>query len=174
MLIAEIIWKLKSKIVDVETAFLHGDFEENIYMDCPKGLNHDDSECLLFLKTICGLVQSARQFFNKLVACLKSIGFKGGYADPCLMTQKSNLGICYIALYVEKCYCFGHEAAIDDTIKKIIASGFKVKVENSLADYLSCNILFNKDKTKAWLGQPHLIKNLENKFGDTVMSLQKY
>jgi hypothetical protein len=24
------------------------------------------------------------------------------------------------------------------------------------------------------LGQPHLIKNLENKFGDTVMSLQKY
>jgi hypothetical protein len=47
-------------------------------------------------------------------------------------------------------------------------------VENSLADYLSCNILFNKDKTRAWLGQPHLIKNLEKKFGDAVTSLQKY
>jgi hypothetical protein len=174
MLIAEIVWKLSSKIVDVETAFLHGDLEEEIYMDCPEGLDHDGSECLLLLKTIYGLVQSARQFFKKLVACLKRIGFKGGYADPCLMTKKSDLGICYIAIYVDDCYCVGHEAAINDTIKKIVASGFEVKVEESLADYLSCNILFNKDKTRAWLGQPHLIKSLEKKFGDAVTSLQKY
>jgi hypothetical protein len=47
-------------------------------------------------------------------------------------------------------------------------------VEDSLADYLSCNILFDKDKTKAWLGQPHLIKKLEKRFGEAVASLQKY
>jgi hypothetical protein len=127
MLIAEIVWKLQSKIVDVETAYLHGDLEEEIYMDCPEGPEHDKSECLLLYKTIYGLVQSARQFFKELVACLKSIGFKGGYADPCLMPKKSNLGICYIALYVDNCYCIGHEAAINDTIKRIIASGSKSK-----------------------------------------------
>jgi hypothetical protein len=88
MLIAEIVWKLQSKIVDVEMAFLDGDLEEieeEIYMNCPEGLEHDKSECLLLFKTIYGLVQSARQFFKKLVSCLKDIGFKGGYADPCLM-----------------------------------------------------------------------------------------
>lgn len=90
------------------------------------------------------------------------------------MTKKSDLGICYIAIYVDDCYCVGHEAAINDTIKKIVASGFEVKVEESLADYLSCNILSNKDKTRAWLGQPHLIKSLEKKFVDAVTSLQKY
>jgi hypothetical protein len=38
MLICEIIWKLMSKIIDVETALLHRDLKEEIYMDCPAGL----------------------------------------------------------------------------------------------------------------------------------------
>jgi hypothetical protein len=34
--------------------------------------------------------------------------------------------------------------------------------------------VFNHDKLIAWLGQPHLIKNLESKFGFLVDQLQKY
>jgi hypothetical protein len=128
--------------------------------------------CSVLQKTIYGLVQSAWQFFKKLVECLKKIGFQGGYADPCLMTRRCEKGIVYIALYVGDCYCVGHKEAIQDTITKIIADGFDVKVEDDLTDYLSCNILFNKNKTKAWLGQPHLIKNLEKKYGEAVKSLK--
>jgi hypothetical protein len=113
-------------------------------------------------------------FFKKLVECLKKIGFQGGYADPCLMTRRCEKGIVYIALYVDGCYCVGHKEAIQDTITKIIANGFDVKVKDDLTDYLSCNILFNKNKTKAWLGQPHLIKNLEKKYGEAIKSLQAY
>jgi hypothetical protein len=36
MIIFQMVWNLKAKIIDVETAFLHGDFEEEIFMDCPK------------------------------------------------------------------------------------------------------------------------------------------
>jgi hypothetical protein len=100
--------------------------------------------------------------------------FQGRLCQSFSHDKEEQPRICYIALYIDDCYCVGHEAAIDDTIKRIIASGFKVKVENSLADYLSCNILFDKDKTKAWLGEPRLIKKLEKKLGDAVASLQKY
>jgi hypothetical protein len=31
-------------------------------------------------------------------------------------------------------------------------------------DYLSCELLFSKDKSKAYLEQPHLIKKLEMTF----------
>jgi hypothetical protein len=176
LLICEIVWGLTSKIVDVETAFLHGDLEEGqeIFMDCPEGIKHEDDECLQLQKTIYGLVQSARQFFKKLVACLKEMGFQGGVADPCLMTRRNDKGIVFIGIYVDDCYCCGHEAAIEQTIKQLKESGFGVKVEDNLNDYLSCNIVFDKLKTKAWLGQPHLIKNLEQKFGELVASLQRY
>jgi hypothetical protein len=176
LLICEIVWGLTSKIVDVETAFLHGDLEEGqeIYMDCPESLEHEEDECLLLQKTIYGLVQSARQFFKKLVTCLKTFGFIGGAADPCLLTRKNSKGIVFIGIYVDDCYCCGHEAAIDETISQLKASGFGIKVEDNLTDYLSCNIVFDKKKTKAWLGQPHLIKNLDEKFGKLVDNLQKY
>jgi hypothetical protein len=90
------------------------------------------------------------------------------------MTRRCKKGIVFIGLYVDDCYCCRHEAAINDTIEQIKANGFGVKVEDDLSDYLSCNIVFNKEKTKAWLGQPHLIKSLEKKFGDLVKSLQQY
>ena len=39
---------------------------------------------------------------------------------------------------------------------------------DDLNDYLSCEIRFNSERTKAWLGQPHLLANLERKFGKNV------
>jgi hypothetical protein len=102
------------------------------------------------------------------------IGFQGGVANSSLMTCKYNKGIVCLALYVDDCYFRGHEEAIDDTITKIKAAGFSVKVEDDLKDYLSCNIAFNKQQKKAWLGQSHLIKNLVKKFGELVTGMQRY
>ena len=163
------VWTLNAKIIDVETAFLHGDLEEEIYMNCPQGLDSDPNDCLLLKKSLYDLVQSARQFFKKLVAVLKSIGFMQSTADPCLMVRNDkDLSLVIIANYVDDCYAIGHEAALLDTIKKIQESGLKVKVENDLHDYLSCEVVFNNDKTKAWLGQPHLIKRLEKLFTEFI------
>ena len=41
-------------------------------------------------------------------------------------------------------------------------NGLVLKVEDNLTDYI---IMFNKERTKAWIGQPYLIKKLEQKFG---------
>ena len=58
ILILLILQKYKEVIVDVETAFLHGVLKkgEEIYMDCPKGMVHQENKCLLLEKTIYGLV----------------------------------------------------------------------------------------------------------------------
>jgi hypothetical protein len=38
MLITKFVWDMTSTVVDIETAFLHGDLDEKIYMEVPKGL----------------------------------------------------------------------------------------------------------------------------------------
>jgi hypothetical protein len=76
--------------VDVETAFLHGNLQEEIYMNVPKGMSQDDNTCLMLKKTIYGSVQSAREFYNKLLSTLKSMGFTENKSDPCLLTRWIN------------------------------------------------------------------------------------
>jgi Reverse transcriptase (RNA-dependent DNA polymerase) len=87
MLLLKRIWNLKACIVDVETAFLLGDLQEEIYMNIPKGMNSNPNDCLLLTKTIYGLVQSAREFYKKLFAVLKLIGFTESKSDPYLLSK---------------------------------------------------------------------------------------
>jgi Reverse transcriptase (RNA-dependent DNA polymerase) len=82
MLISKLIWNLNACIIKVETAFLHGDLQEEIYMNIP--MNSNPNDCLFLTKTIYGLVQSAREFYKKLITVLKSLGFKENKSDPCL------------------------------------------------------------------------------------------
>ena len=77
-----------------------------------------------------------------------------------------------MAIYVDDNLIVGHPDAVEDTIEQLKKNGFVVKVEDDLRDYLSCEIRFNSDRTKAWLGQPHLLANLERKFGKDVHSMR--
>jgi Reverse transcriptase (RNA-dependent DNA polymerase) len=85
MLIAKFMWELQASFVDVETAFLLGDLSEEIYMNIPEALNEDQDHFLLLKKTIYGLVQSAREFYRKLIQVLKCLGFIENKSDPCLL-----------------------------------------------------------------------------------------
>jgi Reverse transcriptase (RNA-dependent DNA polymerase) len=66
LLVMMLTWNLKAKAVDIETAFLHGDLKETIYMEIPNGTEASIDEYLILNKTIYGLVQSVREFCNKL------------------------------------------------------------------------------------------------------------
>ena len=74
-------WNLIGKVIDIETAFQHGNLKETIFMEIPKGKEANKDECLILKRTIYGLVQSAREFYNKLVLSLKGCGFKGSPVD---------------------------------------------------------------------------------------------
>ena len=96
---------------------------------------------------------------------MKSSGFVGGSIDSYLYVRKSVKGVVYVALYVDNNLIVGDIAAIDDTIEALKKKGLVLKIMEGLQDYLSCEIKISNDKKRAWLGQPHSIKNLENKFG---------
>ena len=176
LILAIMLFKLSAKIVDVETAFLHGDLEEEIYMECPEGLEgaNKQEDALLLRRCTYGLVQAARQYHKKAVEVLRKIGFVGGDVDPCLYMRRNKFGIVFIAIYVDDNLMVGHPAAIEDAIEGMKQNGFILKVEDNLNDYLSCEIKFSNDQKQAWLGQPHLVSNLNKTFGEMVKGKRTY
>jgi Reverse transcriptase (RNA-dependent DNA polymerase) len=84
LLVMMLTWDLKAKVVNIETAFLHGDSKETIDMGISKGMDANNDECLILNKTMYGLAQSAREFYNKLVPVLKDCGYQGILVDLCL------------------------------------------------------------------------------------------
>jgi transposase InsO family protein len=174
LLIVQILWKLTAKQLDIGSAFLYGDLKEEIYMECPEGLDHLEDEVVLLIHSIYGLVQSARAYFRKWCEKLKSIGFQQSPADPCLFIRYSDKGIVMMVIHVDDVYAIGTNESIDEAVSDIRNTGFTVKVEDDTSDYLSCEIAFSKDKSKAWIGQPHLLKKLESKFGELVSGMTKY
>ena len=68
--------KLDSLVMDVETAFLYGDIEEESFMKSPIGMEEINPEsspedCYQLKKGIYGLCQAARQFWKKFVDTIK-------------------------------------------------------------------------------------------------------
>jgi hypothetical protein len=69
--------------MDVKTAFLNGDLEENVYMAQPKGFVMERKERLgcRLKKSIYGLKQASRQWYLKFDQTIKNFGFKDNIED---------------------------------------------------------------------------------------------
>ena len=167
--------KLDSLVMDVETAFLYGDIEEEIFIKSPVGMEEVDpgsspEDCYQLKKGIYGLCQAARQFWKKFVDTIKkeSFGFQASPADPCMLFKENELEICIIIMYVDDMLIIGKKEQIQDFTSKI-QKEFSVKIQHNLADYLGCEFHMNKERTRGWLGQPSIIKSLEQKFGERAM-----
>ena len=150
-----------AKVVDVKTAFLYGDLEEEIFMECPRRMSDvKKDDCIILDKCIYSLVQAACQYYKKAVKILKSSGFIGGNIHLCLYIKKSAKGIVYVALYVDDNLMIGNNATIDDAILALKNKGLVLKIMEGLQNCLSCKIKISVDRKCAWWGQSHLIKNL--------------
>ena len=71
-------------------------------------------------------------------------------------------------MYVDVMLIIGKKEQIQEFATKI-QKEFSVKIQHNLVDYLGCKFQMNKEETKGWLGQPSIIKSLEQKFGERAM-----
>jgi NurA-like 5'-3' nuclease len=58
---------------------------------------------LLLKKTIYELVQSAREFYRKLIQVLKGLGFIANKSDPCLLSRWNEEGVILNGIYIDDC-----------------------------------------------------------------------
>ena len=142
-------------------------------MECPPGLGALPDECLRLWKCIYGLVQAARQFYKYWASIMVKLGFRISAADPCLFIRGAAQTIIIICLHVDDGLECGKLQELLKFFKELKAL-LKLTMEESMGDYLSCEVKFNEDKTREWLGKPHMIKKIEKEFGEKVSQLREY
>ena len=89
--------------MDVGTAFLNGVLHEDIYMKQPERFEAPGKEhqvCHL-QKSLYGLKQSPRCWYEQLSPQLDSTGFKHSRADPCVFYKWENGNLTVITIYVD-------------------------------------------------------------------------
>ena len=156
--------------MDSDNAFLTGDLEHEIYMNIPEGYeevisdNVDKEDYLNLWKAIYGLVQAARQFWKKIIDNMQEGGFQLSEAVPRMLYREDERGVCIIIIYIDDMLIIGNEEAIDAAIQ-ILQGNFQVEGPTSLDDYLGVQIVQSDDAKKGWLGQPTIVKSLEEQFG---------
>ena len=82
--------------MDVKTAFLHGDLDEEIYMAHPEGFekprNKEQLVCKL-RKSLDVLKQTPRQWYHKFDTFMRSQWFNISNEDPCIYVKKPRDGL---------------------------------------------------------------------------------
>jgi len=143
-MVLRLVYNLHAVLLDVETTFLYGKLEEEIYMEIWMGYKEvytdPGSDKVLVLKmAIYGLVQAARQWFKRLSDVLITFGSNPCESDPCLMYRIDKEGLCIILMYLDDNLIVGSRKAIDKATKEIKAI-FSVTVSPIATEYLGCEI----------------------------------
>jgi hypothetical protein len=120
---------LEVEQLDVKTAFLNGNLEEEIWMKQPEGFEvggKDLNQACYLLKTLYGLKQAPRAWHLKLMAEMESLGFRASVANPSLFVKKVKEETVYVAVWVDNCLVVGEKEAVRET-KKAIGEKFTVR-----------------------------------------------
>lgn len=116
--------------MDVKTAFLNGELEEDVFMEQPEGYvskEFPEHVCKL-QKALYGLKQSPRQWFAKINAFLcDNLQFQSCGYDPCFYVQRQNNKSLLITLYVDDLLVAGSSEEEVIYIKGELGKHFEMK-----------------------------------------------
>ncbi|CAN1189995.1 Retrovirus-related Pol polyprotein from transposon TNT 1-94 [Linum perenne] len=132
-------WHLEQ--LDISNAFLHGDLDEEVYMELPPGMKEKmvGKACKL-KKSLYGLKQASRQWFSKLTEALVRYGFTQSVSDYSLFTKKTEKGIVTMLVYVDDLIIAGDDELIIQEVKQFLAKEFKVRDLGKLKYFLGLEI----------------------------------
>jgi hypothetical protein len=103
------IFNLYVHQMDVKTAFLNGDLDEEVYMEQPEDFimhGHEQKVCKL-VKSLYGLKQAPKQWHKKFDYVILSHGFEHNNADKCIYSKFNDCYGVIICLYVDDMLIFG-------------------------------------------------------------------
>lgn len=152
---------------DVDTAFLHAELDEEIYMKQPPGFEDPqlkDYVCKLN-KSIYGLKQAPRQWYKALAKVLTDSGLEVSPYDPCLFTKTMDNGYLAISVTVDDLKAFATSPDILSEFEQMLRQHFKIKKPNK--EYHLGIHIHRVGMTQIHINQAQCVKDLLERFNMT-------
>jgi hypothetical protein len=136
------IYKLVVHQMDVKTAFLNRDLDEEVYMDQPEGfvLPRSEKKVCKLVKSLYGLKQTPKQWHEKFDTVILANGFKHNGTDKCVYYKFTSEYGVIVCLYVDDMLIFGTNMLGVCETKKYLASVFKMKDLNEADTILGIKV----------------------------------
>ena len=115
--------------MDVKTAFLNDNLEEEIYMmqsECFIEKNQEHMICKLN-NSIYGLKQAFRSWNIRFDQAIKSFGFEQNLDEPCVYKRHRDKVVMFLVLYVDDILLIGNDVGVMSSVKVWLSSQFDIK-----------------------------------------------
>ncbi|KAL5821663.1 hypothetical protein ACOSQ3_023545 [Xanthoceras sorbifolium] len=158
---------LEVEQLDVKTAFLHGDLDEEIYMEQPEGFQvkgKEKSVCRL-KKSLYGLKQAPRQWYKKFDSFMEKNEYNRTTADHCVFIKKFSDGdFIILLLYVDDMLIVGQDIGKINRLKKELSKSFAMKDLGPAKQILGMRITRNRQNRRIWLSQERYVEKVLERF----------
>lgn len=151
--------------MDVRSAFLYGDINEEVFMTLPSK-NRENSKTVCKLnKSIYGLKKSPKCWNTTFDNLMKSEGYVRSENDHCLYSKCTNDSRLYILIYVDDLLILGTNRQEVNNLKVLLSNNFCMKDLGIISQYLGITVRQNLDEGYTELSQENYLKKILQKFG---------
>ncbi|KAG7553078.1 Zinc finger CCHC-type superfamily [Arabidopsis thaliana x Arabidopsis arenosa] len=158
---------LEVEQMDVKTAFLHGDLEEEIYMVQPEGFMKKGKEDLVcrLKKSLYGLKQAPRQWYKKFESVMGEHGYKKTTSDHCVFVQMfGEDDFIVLLLYVDDMLIVGKNLSRIQELKNQLGKSFAMKDLGPAKQILGMRIVRDRGEKLIYLSQERYIEKVLQRF----------
>ena len=146
--------------LDIRTAFLHGDIDDDVYVSPPDGLPIcGPTEALKLEKGLYELKQAPRLWNEKFKTTEQEIGFQSLRSDECVFVKKD----IWLLLYVDETVVISASRESFTATKTALSSMLEVKDLGPLQHFLG--VSFQRETDGAYLSQQGFISEILLRFG---------
>ena len=144
-LAANLDWPLHQ--FDVKNAFLHGNLEEEIYMDIPPGYEYLERRPMVckLKRSLYGLKQSPRAWFGRFSNAMRSYGYKQSDSDHTLFLKHDQGKITALIIYVDDMVITGNDRQEMKNLEERLSKEFEMKNLGGLKYFLGIEVARSKE-----------------------------
>jgi hypothetical protein len=152
--------------LDIKTAFLNGELEEDVYVMQPEGYEEGSAGDACHLRrALYGLKQAPRTWHHTLKRELEALGFVASDADPSLYVLYNETCNVYILCYVDDLLLAAADLNTLIDIKLALTSIFEAHDLGEASLFLGMTITRDRINRTLRLGQDRMVSDIISKFG---------